>query len=307
MHHAVPLRKTDISSRFGRNHGKGMRAKIAIQEQSHEFIHSIPSVNCAPGGARVQHWPIGVERYRVTGLPESIDALILTSDLQGADRHDVSVLHRRLVGHVVAEHLEMLCHTETLPPAERCGVLLAGDLFAHLSLDKRGGLGDVIPVWKDFASRFKWVTGVAGNHDTFGGDTRSMASLHACDGCYGLDGGVVHLDSLCIGGVSGVVGSSGKPWKRAPKHFESMLHDVLDHGPDILVLHHSPQLVQGEELTGSELVADVLSHHATPLSFSVSGHVHWPSSLHIKEGKHQTLPLFNVDHRVVVLQREDLL
>ena len=40
------------------------------------------------------------------------------------------------------------------------GAILAGDLYSVPAADMRGGFGDVAPVWRAFADRFSWVTGV---------------------------------------------------------------------------------------------------------------------------------------------------
>ena len=279
------------------------KPRLMLVDTKPEFIHAIPSVNCAPGARGVMRWPIGVERYRVRGLPEAIDALILTSDLQGVDRDDVEVVHRRLVGHSVAEHLEALCARGMLPETKRCGVLLSGDLFAIKSLQKRGGLGDVIPVWQAFADRFRWVAGVAGNHDAFG-EVCDLAPLQDLSGCHGLDASMVNLDELTLGGVSGVIGTSPRPWRRSGAQFTRALEEVLDLSPDVVLLHHPPALA-GLPASGDADITATIEKHARGLSFVLCGHVHWPAAVRHLEGAGQPLiPIINVDHRVVVLQRE---
>lgn len=280
-----------------------MRPRITLVGMTPEFIHAIPSVNCAPKARGVKHWPISVERYMVEGLPDTLDALILTSDLQGVDRDDVDVSQRRLVGHNVAEHLEELCTRQILPEADRCGVLLAGDLFAIKHLQKRGGLGDVQDVWQAFADRFRWVVGVAGNHDTFA-DACDLKALEEMDGCHGLDGDVTKLDGVLLGGVSGVIGTTLRPWRRSPEQFSTMLSGVLDASPDIAILHHPPSLPGLPDL-GHDAIAACLNERARGLSFVLCGHVHWPAPIRHLEGTHQPLiPVINVDHRVVILQRK---
>ncbi len=273
---------------------------ITILDATHEFIHSIPAVNCASGGKRIEHRPIAVERYRVEGLPEGLDALLVSSDLQGMDRADVPVSQRRQVGHVVAEHLEMLCQQDILPTQERCGVVLAGDLYAVPSLDKRGGLGDVLDVWRTFRSAFAWAVGVGGNHDSFDGEC-DVAALDLLGGCHGLDGSTVELDGLRFGGVSGVIGSSGKPWRRREKEFVRMLDEVLDERPDIVVLHQGPQAPEKPATSGHVAVTErVLRHEAASSALVICGHVHWPAPL---ERLPNGCTVLNVDHRVVILQR----
>lgn len=280
-----------------------MKPRILLVDTTPEFIHAIPSVNCAPGARGVMRWPIGVERYRVRGLPDSVDALILTSDLQGVDRDDVEVAQRRLVGFNVAEHIEELCDRGVLPEKSRCGVLLAGDLFAIKSLQKRGGLGDVVPVWQAFAERFRWVVGVAGNHDTFH-DACDLSALDDLERCHGLDGDVQALEQLAIGGVSGVIGTTSRPWRRSAEHFAKMSAELLERSPDILILHQPPALLDIPG-SGDERLAACITTRARGVSFVLCGHVHWPDAVQFLEGEHQPrIPVINVDHRVVILQKE---
>ena len=247
----------------------------------------------------MQRWPIPVERYRVKGLPESLDALIVTSDLQGVDRDDVPVSERRLIGHAVAEHLEELCHQGALPAPRRCGVILAGDLYAVPSLDRRGGLGDVCQVWRALRAPFAWAAGVAGNHDAFGSEC-DLSALEDIAGCYGLDESVIELNGLKIAGISGILGASTKPWRRAPERFERAIAELLDCRPDLLVLHHAPQR-PGDESSGSAQIAAAIARHEHGAeALIVCGHVHWESPLHKLGSGAWAL---NVDHRVVVLER----
>lgn len=274
---------------------------LTILDATHEFIHSIPAVNCASGGRRVEHRPISVERYGVQGLPAGLDALVITSDLQGMDRADVPVLQRRQVGHVVAEHMEALCKRGVLPCATRCGVILAGDLYAIPSLDKRGGLGDVLDVWRAFRSAFAWAAGVGGNHDSFAGEC-DVKGLESLGNCYGLDGATTRIDGLHVGGVSGIIGESKRPWRRSEKFFGRELDAVLNRRPELVVLHQGPQR-PGHPASGHELVTSrLMRHEYTDELLVVCGHVHWSEPLARLPGGCTVL---NVDHRVVVLQRQN--
>ncbi len=49
------------------------------------------------------------------------------------------------------------------------GVLLAGDFYTNPDLKRRGSAGDLEDLWIGFDERFRWVAGVASNHDLFAG------------------------------------------------------------------------------------------------------------------------------------------
>jgi hypothetical protein len=86
-------------------------------------------------------------------------------------------------------------------------VLLAGDFYSVPDANKRGGYGDVTPVWQAFGERFAWTAGVAGNHD----DVDGAVLLH---GVHILDGDVVELEELRIGGVGLICGNPDKCGRR---------------------------------------------------------------------------------------------
>ncbi len=100
-----------------------------------------------------------------------------------------------------------------MPSLDRTGVLVAGDMYTVPGADKRGGTGDVRSVWYAFADRFRWVAGVAGNHDLFG-TPKQLAALTLERTAHVLDGSVVELDGLSVGGVSYVSGRRRKPGYR---------------------------------------------------------------------------------------------
>jgi|SRR3989339_1645547 len=67
-------------------------------------------------------------------LPDGLDALVCASDLQRRE-----ALGGKPLGDILAEELEMLCVCDLLLPASRTGVLLCGDLYARIELDRLGG------------------------------------------------------------------------------------------------------------------------------------------------------------------------
>ena len=159
-------------------------------------VASLDYLDAAPRG--------GVERERldvllidVAGLPPDLDALVACSDLQG--REVVASGTGRLLGEIVPEWPGALAASGRLPACERTGALLAGDLYVVPDLSHRGGLGDVRPVWRAFADRFRWVAGVAGNHDAFGGDD-AFLDFCASPRVHWLDGDAARLDGLLVAG-----------------------------------------------------------------------------------------------------------
>lgn len=263
-----------------------------------EPLERIPSVNAAPGGRRTEYTFVPVYRAYVEGLPESLQGLLVTSDLQGYDTDRVPPQERRLLGHVVADFTDDLAELGMIPDQLAVGALLAGDFYAINTLDKRGGLGNVEGVWGSFLERFRWVAGVSGNHDQFGG---------ACDfevftgqaNCYPLHGRVIEVDGLSIAGISGIIGTSRKPWRCSPKEWERMAERVLEQEPDILILHQGPENPV-KRRKGHPLVNEVLARFEhQPLV--IFGHCRWPEVVSSLPSGAQ---LLNVDYRAVMLVPE---
>ncbi|MBA3502250.1 MAG: metallophosphoesterase [Myxococcota bacterium] len=213
----------------------------------------------------------------VAALGDDLDAIIVTSDLQG-------MLRCELLGIRVAEVLEEL----ELAHPDRTGVILAGDLYCVPAMNKRGGFGPVVDVWRAFAERFAWVAGVAGNHD----DTRGIDNL---DRCHLLDGDVVDLDGLRIGGVGGIISGKQKPGRRSEDDQLALVTRVLDANIDVLVLHEGPH--GGDHQPGNDVLRATID--ATTVPLVICGHDHWRTPLAEREPRGQIL---NVDTRVVVLR-----
>lgn len=264
-----------------------------------EPLERIPSVNAAPGGRRVEYTFVPIYRAYVEGLPESLSGLLVTSDLQGYDTDRVPSPERRLLGHVVADFVEEMAEVEMIPELLGVGALLAGDLYAIPTLDKRGGLGDVEEVWRSFLTRFRWVTGVAGNHDQFGGQC-DFEVFEGQANCHPLHGRVIEVDGLRIAGISGVIGTSKKPWRCSPKEWERMATRLLEQEPDILILHQGPEN-SVKRRKGHPLINEVLARFEhRPLV--IFGHCRWPEVVSSLPGGAQ---LLNVDYRAVLLVPEE--
>jgi 3',5'-cyclic-AMP phosphodiesterase len=247
--------------------GKAGVRIIEIGDASEEIVY----LNASSRG-RAEPARLPIVHARVEAL--ELDAIIVASDLQGMLRHE-------LLGIRVAEHLE-----PSFDP-ERTGVILAGDLYCVPGLTKRGGYGPVVDVWRAFAERFTWVCGVAGNHD----DMRGVGDL---DRVHVLDGDVVELAGLRIGGVGGIISNKQKPGRRTEGEQLVRLERVLDAGVDVLVMHEGP--CGAERQPGNDVVRMLIDAADVPLV--ICGHDHWHAPLAERDGGQ----ILNVDTRVVVLR-----
>ena len=253
-------------------------------------LTTIPYLTAPSGRGAPDMLRLPILTGTVDALPEGLDAVLMTADLQGHG----TAHPRRLLGHVLAEQWSALCGREGLDP-KRVGVVLAGDLYALPDLKSRGGLGDVDAVWWDFAARARWVVGVAGNHDQFHGRTSVLGAFADVDHVHPLDGDEVTVDGLTVVGVSGIIGRSHKPWRLEPDRWTTLVERLLEAQPDLLVLHQGPD---ADGRLGSEHVRQVLeASRACPLV--VFGHCHWHKPTATLRGGTQ---LLNVDGRAVLLR-----
>ncbi len=255
-------------------------------------IHEIEYLDAARGGgSQLRRLPL--LRGVAEGLPAELDALLVTADLQGRVRADDGEL--LLLGEALAAEYALLAELEQVPPAAFTGVVLAGDLYAAPGADRMGATGDVRAVWRAFAAGFRWVAGVAGNHDLFG--TPQEHSRFAREpGVHLLDGDAAVLDGLRIAGVGGICGTNNKPNRRAPDDFVAAVRRGLVARPQLLVLHEGPD--GGEpHLRGNAEVRAAVERSSTVV---VCGHVHWDRPLvRLASGAQ----LLNVDARAVLLER----
>jgi Icc-related predicted phosphoesterase len=270
-------------------------------------VHEIPFLNARKGGGASEERALAVTLARVSDLPASLDGLVLTADLQGRELLPPTTRDRRagarrpregrrLLGEVAAEHLRRLCDRGDLPAANRLGVVLAGDFWAEPGCTRRGGLGKVGPVWSAFGGTSRWVAGVLGNHDQYARQPASHDEGGGLADCRValLDGDMIEVDGLRLGGVGGVIGDPFKPCRKSEKRFVELLEGVLRRRPDLVILHEPPEVTEGG-CRGKPAVRDCLLR--TPPTLLVCGHCHWPAPL-------QTLPngtqVCNVDSRLIV-------
>ncbi len=263
---------------------------MQILQLSAKPFHRTGYLNAARKGG-VEHLQLPWLRAQVQRLPGGVDALLVTSDLQGVVR-DWRTLQTELLGIAVARDYQDLYRQGLVPQPDKVGVILAGDLYAAPNGDKRGASGNVSSVWLAFAERFKWVAGVQGNHDRFGSD-RQKLNLQCRDNIFLFDYEVAEVGDICMGGVSGVMGDPLKEAYKWEADFLTELGLVLDQSPEVLVLHQGPfgQYAQ----RGSALVQAALLRK--PPLLTICGHVHWENPLAQLTASSQIL---NVDSRVVL-------
>jgi 3',5'-cyclic-AMP phosphodiesterase len=250
-------------------------------------LHRIPYRSARPGGGQ-ELGNLPLLEAEVDGMPEELDAVIVTADLQARE----VLPGQRLLGELLAAECVVLAKLGRLPPPERIGVLLAGDFYTDIMASIRGSSGDVRPVWEMMANSFRWVAGVPGNHDELGDlHRRSAGNLRV------LDGQEVGLSGLRIAGLGGIIGNVRRPHRRGEDNYCGELRRLIATEPDILVLHQGPGVPE-QRLRGSAVVRESLASATKTLV--VCGHCHWPLPLaHLPDGPQ----VLNVDSRCVVLRR----
>jgi Icc-related predicted phosphoesterase len=243
------------------------RRAIEIIDFDDDAIHRLLYLNAARGGGSTVE-TLEIKRARAIGLPDTLDAIVATSDLQGIVP-DPRMCEATLLGVAVAEALEELAFDGVLPPADRIGVVLAGDLYSVPTADKRGGFGDVASVWRAFAKRFAWVAGVAGNHD-------EVTTVKRADRAHLLDADIVALSGLRVGGVGLIVGNPAKHGRREEDEQLARIALVASEGIDLLILHECPN-GDGSRQNGHPAIRAIIDEHANPLT--ICGHFHWEAPL----------------------------
>lgn len=209
-------------------------------------------------------------------LPRAWDALVVASDLQGIATPAWGE-PAALLGVSVAREIDAM-------DLGRVVVVLAGDLYSVPEANKRGGFGDVSSVWNAFAEVGE-VIGVAGNHDDVSRVSRGTL----------LDGDVVDVDGVRIGGVGLIAGNDEKPGRRSEDVQLEKLYDAML--CDVLVLHEGAHIDDDHE--GSVAVRDALED--ANMKLVVSGHRPWAEPL-ARIGR--ATQVLNVHERVVVLQNQ---
>ncbi len=269
---------------------------MKIRTFSDDPICEIPFLNAGKGvGAfYVDRLPIHVGE--LDSLPNELDAIIATADLQGREQFvEAQGNPPRLLGEVLPDKLVHDVLPDLRLSPERTGVVLAGDFYTVPNLDRRGGSGDVHAVWRAFANRFKWIVGVAGNHDLYGDSlapSRAIAS-----NAYYLDGDHVVVDGLTVAGLGGIIGNPRKPQRKTDQDFANQLVELLLEEPDIVVMHDGPDDVDRAQ-KGSPIVRHTIE--SAEATMVIRGHAHWIQPMAQLANGTQVL---NVDCRVAILTR----
>jgi hypothetical protein len=254
-----------------------------------ERLATIPYRAAGPGGTP-QNVQLAVERLSVDRLPAGCDALLAAGDLQGVAPSPLGG-EPQLLGIALADYLGMWAEIGLLPPADRVGVLLTGDLYSAPGADRRGASGAVFDVWLAFAAAgCQMVLGVAGNHDEV--TAAQVAELGPAAGL--LDGDRRRLGGVTIAGVSGIVGDPGRPWRRTEKEFLTLVGKITTPSLDVLLLHEGPVGDRADQL-GRTSLRSALERRAPGVTFC--GHVHWAEPVAALGDGH----IVNVDARVVIL------
>jgi 3',5'-cyclic-AMP phosphodiesterase len=245
---------------------------IEVREPSSTLTY-----HCAAPKGQTRERSLPYHEVIVDHLPDGMDTLIVTADLQGREKK----APHRLLGEVVAEELR-----EEIDPT-RSGVLLAGDLYANEGADKLGSSGEVGSVWKAFAKHYRWTVGVLGNHDRLKDSVENTALL---------DGQILEKDGLRIGGISGIIGKASRLLRRDLESYLELLEEILSSNPDVVVLHESPANDLPER-RGNPHIAALLAR-SNPVLVTC-GHCYWPSPLiELKNGTQ----ILNVDSRLCLLR-----
>jgi hypothetical protein len=251
-------------------------------------LTTIPYRAAGPGGVP-QNALLGVERLRVDRLPAGCDALLAAGDLQGVAPSPLGG-DPELLGIALADYLGVWAETGLLPPADRVGVLLTGDLYSAPGADRRGASGAVHDVWLAFAAAgCPMVFGVAGNHDEV--SAAQVAELGP--EVVLLDGDRRGYGGVMVAGISGIIGDPGRALRRTEKDFLALVGELTTPPPDVLLLHEGPTGDRTGQL-GRAAVRSTLERRAPALT--LCGHVHWTEPVAVLGDGH----VVNVDARVVV-------
>lgn len=268
---------------------------IIIDSIEKRPFHGIQYIHPKSGGG-IEYSNFPIYRAQATGFPREVDGIIVTSDLQGVVHNGAIESQTRLLGLALAEQLHLLAQSTELPGAEHTGIVLAGDLHIGTDLTRRGGSGDVRPIWRNFASKFRWVVGIAGNHDRFAENIDVSQEFSDSDKIFYLDGNRVCVDDLVFGGVSGIIGNPRKRFRRDEKTYLATVRSVLGTELDLAILHESPEIDKISSPGNVNLRKCLAS---LPPTLVICGHCNWqhPGLYCLNNG----MQVVNVEGRAVWL------
>jgi 3',5'-cyclic-AMP phosphodiesterase len=258
-----------------------------VGKRSH-LLATVPYRAAGPGGVP-QNVQLTVERLVVDRLPVGCDAVLAAGDLQGVAPSPLGG-DPELLGIAVADYLGVWAESGLLPPVDRIGILLTGDLYSSPGADRRGASGAVLDVWLAFAAAgCPMVFGVAGNHD----EVAATQVAELGPDVVLLDGERRDFGGLSVAGISGIIGDPGRALRRTEKDFLSLVRKAGTPPTDVLLLHEGPAGDRAGQL-GNAAIRSTLERRAP--SLTLCGHVHWAEPVAALGGGH----IVNVDARVVV-------
>jgi Icc protein len=258
-------------------------------------IYEFRFLNAGRGSGDFYEDQLPVHHARVERLPEGLQALVVTADLQGRETfEDSGGGPLRLLGEVLPQRLvDEVLPELGLDDPQQVAALLAGDFYTVPALDKRGGTGDVSGVWNAFRQWFAWVAGVAGNHDLFGDQKKVQPDRF--DRMHFLEGDIAEVDGLRIAGLGGIIGNPSRPQRRTEEDYFRTLSSLLRGQPDILLMHDGPDGSENAQ-PGNSMMRNLLQEE--PPGLVIRGHSHWANPFaEFPCG----LQVLNVDARVVIL------
>lgn len=297
----LPVITTRVDERYERG-----SASRNSRESSHVRVISIddtpigvvPYANAGREGPETRELP--VLAGKVDRLPAGVESIVVTADLQGREPGAANNANARLIGDVLPSALAPILVAAGLPPLSRAGAILAGDLYTVPFVSRRGGTGDVTSVFESFASACRWVAGVAGNHDTFGGLARPQQGLASSSRIHLLDGTIVTIGGIRFGGVFGALGNPKRPNAYTEEIYISMVIEVLAGAPDVFILHDGPDTTDSR--LGRAAIREALEVCASDQpGLVIRGHAWWRDPLAELDNRIQVL---NVDSRVLILTLE---
>jgi len=187
---------------------------LRITKIEPEPFHTLGYRTAGPKGKPI-HVQLPFHRAEAEGLPSSVQALVLTSDLQGRETGP----QNRLLGCALADELVAL-HNKGIIPRPNL-IALCGDLYEYPDCHKRGGTGPVDEVFFALGGVCDQVVGVLGNHD----ELARRDTVHAPNISI-LDGTRDSVLGLRIGGLSGIIGDPKRHLRRSEDDFLKRLESL---------------------------------------------------------------------------------
>lgn len=264
---------------------------LYIKDIEKEPIERISFLTIPPNRVEPSEYNLPIYKGKIEGLPENVDALVVTSDLQGVVVQNGKDL---LLGEILAENLKLIfdVYFPTIN-REKTIAFLCGDFYTDLI--KRGQSGNPTKVWRKFASVFGQTVGIAGNHDKF----NSEENINSIKNAKLLINEIFEIEGLRIGGLSGIIGRADKNFRLEETDYLKALSNLLSKKPNLLLTHLSPQ-ISSEYLQGDERLTEMLVKVNKMILFC--GHSHWEYNKAFDMGNETQI--LNADTKVYILTKE---